>query len=252
MTRIAHTVPMEAFDYVADKLRAAAGPDGIVSRKDAKSIERELRAEGRGTEALLAHNLYKLADKREVEDGARITGADLQRLRPFVEAKMLERLDKNHNGYSQDEIARMSPTGKALVELGRTREAGRSKSRVGHDVPEKGMEHVARLIKGTAGPDGIVSRDDIRRLQGELYEQGRGTESQAVGYFAGFIDHRDHEAGARITATDIDRAVAYAKEHLLENKDKNRNGYSKAEIDKMSVSARTFLIIGEMVEAGII
>lgn len=252
MSRISHNTPMAAFDHIKNLLQEAGGKDGIISRADAAKLVDQLEEQGRGTEALAARNLFKMIDMREQKAGARVTGYDLNANRDFVEAKLLENRDENKNGFSMDEIAKMSPTGKALVELGRVLEMDGPKGRIGHDVPEKGMAHVAQLILQAASKDGIASRDDIEDLKYDLYKQGRGTEQLGVAYFYGFIDARDHGDGNRVTETDVQRAMDYAKESLLKNKDKNNNGYSQAEVENFSTSAKAFLLIGQMIEAGII
>lgn len=252
MARIAHSIPMNAYDHVARLLEKAGGEDGIISRADAEQIVAELRQDGKGTEAQAAENIFKFIDARDHREGARVTGYDLNLTRSYVQEKLLENRDVNRNGYSRDEIAKMSPTGRALVELGQILEIEKVQGRVAHAVPERGLEHVAGLLKEAAGKDGITSRDDIDALGHQLYVQGRGTEGLAVRYFGSFIDYRDHEAGARITGSDIDRAVDYAKEHLLQNKDENRNGYSAAEVENFSTSAKAMLLIGQMLDAGII
>jgi hypothetical protein len=252
MPRISHNVPLAAYDHIANMLKAKAGPDGIVSRADAKELVADLNKAGRGTEALAAGNLFKMIDAQDNKDGARVTGFDLDVSRSFVENKMLENRDTNRNGYSQAEIAKMSPTARALVELGQTLAMEKAAGRVAHATPEAGLEHVAALLKVAAGKDGITSRDDLDALADDLYKQGRGTESLAAQKFFGFIDARDFKDGARVTGKDIDKAVAYAKESLLKNKDVNNNGYSQAEVAKFSTSAKAFLMVGQMIEAGLL
>jgi hypothetical protein len=252
MARISHATPMKGFDHIRNLLDQAGGKDGIISRDDAKKLVSQLREDGRGTEALAAKNLFKMMDMRDAGDGNRVTDYDLNKTRDFVETKMLENRDGNRNGFSQAEIAKMSPTGKALVELGRVLEMKETMGRVGYDVPEKGMDHIAGLLRAAAGADGITSRDDEKALLDGLYKQGKGTEALAAEFFFGFIDHRDYKDGARVTDADIDKAVDYAKEKLLRNKDKNNNGYSKAEIENFSTTAKAFLLVGQMMDAGII
>src|SRR5690606_3172887 len=139
---------------------------------------------------------------------------DLDISRKFVEAKMLENRDVNKNGFSQAEIAKMSPTARALVELGQVLSIETKKGRISHDLPERGAEHIARLLKDAAGADGTTSRADLEKLADALYTEGRGTESLAASYFFKFLDHRDAAPGARITAKDIEKGLAYAKESL--------------------------------------
>lgn len=252
MSRIAHSVPMSAYDHVARLLERAGGKDGVISRADAEQLVDALRKAGKGTEAQAAENLFRFIDARDAKPGGKVTGYDLNLTRGYVQEKLLENRDLNRNGFSRAEIEKMSPTGRALVELGQILEIESVRGRVAHDVPEKGLQHIAGLLKDIAGKDGITSRADIDGLADKLYTEGRGTEGLAVRYFAGFIDHRDHEGGARITAADIDKAVGYAQEHLLQNKDKNKNGYSAAEVESFSTSAKAMLLIGQMIDAGII
>ena len=37
-------------------------------------------------------------------------------------------------------------------------------SRIGHNVPLEGFEHVTKMLKESAGEDGIISRDDAEKL----------------------------------------------------------------------------------------
>jgi hypothetical protein len=252
MSRIAHNTPMKAYDHITNVLAKYAGNDGIVSKKDAKKAVEDLRQNGRGTEALAAENIFKMLDAFNAEPNQRVTGYDFKASRGFVENKMLENRDANSNGFSQAEIAKMSPTGRALVELGRTLEIEAKRGRVAHNVPQQGMEHVASLLNQAAGKDGITSRKDRDNLISDLYKQGRGTEALAVGYFFGFIDARDYKPGNRVTADDINKAVEYSGTKLLTDKDANKNGYSKDEIAKFSTTAKAFLQVGQMIDAGII
>lgn len=252
MARVGHDVGMKAYDHISKMLEGSANKDGIVSREDAAKLVSNLRSEGRGTEALAAQNLFKMIDKFDDDKGARVTGYDLKLARPFVENKMLENRDVNRNGFSAAEIAKMSPTGRALIELGKTLEIESKSGRVAYSTPEKGMDHIAKLLNQAGGMDKLVSHDDRDGLLGKLYQEGRGTEALACQYFFNFVDHRDAAPGARVTGKDIAKAVDYSSEHLLRNKDANHNGYSAAEIGKFSTTAKAFLHVGQMIEAGII
>jgi hypothetical protein len=254
MARIGHNVPLNALDHVTNLLKDSAGKDGVVSRQNAEELGKSLRRDGRGTEALAAGKIFRMVDSFDAKPGARVTAQDLDGARSFVENEILESADTNRNGYSQSEVENMPTTGRALVEIGLKLEAAgeRHPSRIAHSVPEQGLKHTAELIRQAANGDGITSRDDREQLVSTLYREGRGTEALAVSYFFGFMDARDHAPGARITEADISKATDYAGEKLLRNKDKNHNGYSKAEVSKFSTSAKTFLEIGQMLEDGII
>jgi hypothetical protein len=92
------------------------------------------------------------------------------------------------------------------------------------------LQRAAQHIQDAAGPDGRVSRADIKAKVASL----EGTEKNLVDIFFRFIDHRDHVPGAQVTKKDIDRAVDYAKEKLIDQYDVNNNGLSNSEISEMS------------------
>ena len=106
----------------------------------------------------------------------------------------------------------MPATGRALVEIGLKlrAESEDTGGRIAHRIPEAGLNHTAQMLKEAAGDDKITSRDDREQLIGNLYREGRGTEALAASYFFNFIDACDHKEGARVTPSDIDRAVEVA------------------------------------------
>lgn len=251
MPRISHTTPMNAFDAVAKALKAAGG-DNVISRAEAKSLVATLEKNGQGTEALAARNIFAMIDARDTAPGARVTSYDLDKDRAFVQEKLLENRDINKNGYARAEIEKMSPTGRALVELGQVLAMDKAKARVKLSTPELGLKHVTALLKQLVKGDAIASRADASALTAQLRKEGRGTEALAVGTFFKFIDFRDAGAGKRITAADVNKAEGYANAILLEAKDTNNNGYSAAEVATFSKSAKAFLLLGQMIEAKIL
>lgn len=252
MPRISNDTPMKAYDHVQKLLEKAGRRDGVVSRDDAKKLVQDLQKEGRGTEALAAENIFKMIDARDAQPGNRVTGYDLKKDRSFVESKMLENRDIDGNGLARSEIEKMSTTGRALVELGRFLDLDTAAGRVAHATPERGLYHVAGMIRAASKHDLITSRADADKYADRLMGEGRGTEALAFRTFFSFIDHRDDRVGGRITDADITKAVDYASRSLLENKDQTGDGYSKNEIAKFSTSAKAFLLLGQMIEAGLI
>jgi len=253
MSRINRDTPMKAYDHVAKLLKDSAGPDGVISRQNAKALVADLKANGRGTEALAAENIFKMIDARDQEAGNRVTGYDLTKDRSFVKNKMIENRDINRNGLSRAEVEKMSPTGRALVELGRTMSLDKSRSVVEQAIPEMGLHHVATMLREASKKDLITSKSDRDAYCNKLYKEGRGTEMLAVRTFFNFIDARDAGSGSRMTDKDIDRAVEYATASLLRNKDTNNDGaYSATEMEKFSKSAKAFTLIGQMIEGGVI
>ncbi len=96
------------------------------------------------------------------------------------------------------------------------------------------LDQAAKHILDAAGDDPFVSRKDIRGKLREL----TGVEQSLTSMFYRFMDNRDAKPGARITQTDIDETLAYAKEKMVDAYDENNNGLSTAEIAKMSLTAR--------------
>ena len=251
MSRISHKTPMAGFDHIRKLLDNAGGKDGVISRADADKLVSDLRSEGRGTEALAAKNLFKMIDARDHKEGNRVTGYDLDKSRSFVEERMLKNRDANSNGFSQAEVAKMSPTARALIELGQSLSVEGAKGRIGHAVPEAGLNHVANLLKEAMGKDGRMSADDFSNLSNKLYSEGRGTEGLAAMTFGSFIQHRDGKENV-VTTKDIDAAVGYAQKELLKDYDVNNNGYSKSEVANMSKSGKAFTLLGQLIEGGVI
>lgn len=96
------------------------------------------------------------------------------------------------------------------------------------------LERAANHIRAAAGSDGITSRNDMRRKLRELH----GIERVLTDIFYRFIDHRDAKAGARITEKDISQAIGYARAHMIDQYDLNRNGLSSSEVAMMSSTGR--------------
>ena len=97
------------------------------------------------------------------------------------------------------------------------------------------LHRAAQNIKDAAGADGRCSRADIQAKLATL----EGTDRTLTDLFFRFIDHRDAASGAAVTARDVDRAVAYAEEKLIDAYDLNNNGLSAAEIARMSVTGKS-------------
>lgn len=106
------------------------------------------------------------------------------------------------------------------------------------------LEKAAQNILAARGDDPFVSRKDIRLKLQEL----SGVEQQLTSIFYRFMDHRDHKPGARITQTDVDSTLAYAKEKLIDKYDVNNNGLSKEEIKEMSLTARLAVRLAKIMQ----
>ena len=109
-------------------------------------------------------------------------------------------------------------------------------SRIVKSDANAALDRVVANLKKAAGADGITSRADVKTA---LPSIASPTERALTDRFFRFVDHRDARPNARVTGSDLDSAAAYAKEHLLAKYDvKPQNGFSKAEIAKMSMTGQ--------------
>ncbi|MEL7162542.1 MAG: nuclease A inhibitor family protein [Bacteroidota bacterium] len=103
------------------------------------------------------------------------------------------------------------------------------------------LDRAARYLLDARGDDAVVSRKDIRAKLLEL----EGYEQRLTNMFFRFVDARDYKSGARVTATDIEDTLAYAKEKLIDAYDKNNNGISQGEFAEMSVTGKLAVRLGQ-------
>jgi hypothetical protein len=238
---------LAAYDHVAALLIAGGDSEGV-SRQQAREVVSMLRREGRGTEALAANSLFTMVDHIDHEKQEHITAAHLDRARAYFARKIFSR----GGAITPAEISQLPPTLRALLEIGEFQAMATQPGRVAHRIPRQGMDHAAAMLRALARPDDAITRADRDLAVYELYEQGRGTEALALRFFFNFIDHRHGSVLEQITLKEIDDAVEYSDLRLLRKKDTDNNGYSRDEIEKFSTTARAFLRVGQMIEAGLI
>src|SRR5689334_10401642 len=113
MTKIATRDVHAALDRAAEQLVNAAGPDGVVSRRDIRAKLLELE----GPERALVDILFQFVDRRDAARSARVTRADIDAALAVVRTDLVDRLDLDGDGLSDDEVARMSELGKLAVAL---------------------------------------------------------------------------------------------------------------------------------------
>ncbi len=96
------------------------------------------------------------------------------------------------------------------------------------------LKRAQSLLVEAGGPDKRISRAE----KDAKLETLSGAEKRLVDMFFRFVDHRDAKPGATITNTDLNKAVAYAADHMIANYDLNQSGLSKDEISKMSITGQ--------------
>lgn len=147
MTTVATSDVHAALTRAADQLLQAAGPDGIVSRKDIRAKLLSLE----GTERELVDALYRFIDRRDGARSARMTKTDIDAALAFIRTELVDRHDLDKNGLAEDEVARMSDLGKLAVTL-------------------------ARKLKEATGPAGEALAQKIASLADGLYLDDFGSE----------------------------------------------------------------------------
>ena len=109
----------------------------------------------------------------------------------------------------------------------------------------RALDHVAKQLKIAGGEDGRVSRADVKKALPTLTK----AERKLADIFFKFVDHRDFKAGAQVTATDLNKAVAYARQSLIAKYDLNTHGLSKAEISDMSLTGQRAVDLAKALKA---
>ncbi len=93
------------------------------------------------------------------------------------------------------------------------------------DMKAMFAEKAANLKAASSDP--FISRADAKKAAAAEPTELDAAMSRV---FFGFVDNRDHKAGAKVTGADLDRAVEYAAAHMIDRLDTNNNGLSKAEL----------------------
>ncbi len=109
----------------------------------------------------------------------------------------------------------------------------------------RALDHVAKQLVIAGGTDGRVSRADVQKALPTLTK----AEKKLADIFFKFVDHRDFKAGAQVTAKDIGKAVAYAKQSMVAKYDLNTNGLSKSEISEMSITGQRAVDLAKALKA---
>ena len=103
----------------------------------------------------------------------------------------------------------------------------------------------AKNIIKAGGADGRTSRAEMKAALAAMPKEHRALAD----IFFKFVDARDFKAGAQVTAKDVNKAVAYAKEHMIAKYDLNSNGLSKDEVAKMSLTGRNAVALAKALKA---
>ena len=109
-------------------------------------------------------------------------------------------------------------------------------SRIAKKDVNHALDLAAKTIIKAGGEDGRISRAEIKNALAT--DRVPRNQAALVDIFLKFVDNRDFRAGAQVTASDVKRAVTYAKEHMVAKYDLDNNGLSKDEIKEMSLTGK--------------
>lgn len=100
----------------------------------------------------------------------------------------------------------------------------------------RALDLAAKTLIRIGGADGKISRADVKNALAT--DRVARREVPLVDIFFKFVDNRDFREGAQVTASDIKKAVEYAKKNMVAKYDLDNNGLSKDEIKEMSITGK--------------
>ena len=119
-------------------------------------------------------------------------------------------------------------------------------SRIARSDIYAALDRAAQNIKAAdTNGDGRISRAEAQAKVASL----SGTEQQLTDMFYRFADKRDAAAYAKLTRSDVDRTLAYAKKELVSDYDVNNNGLSADEVAKMSRTGKLAVQLAQELKA---
>jgi hypothetical protein len=100
----------------------------------------------------------------------------------------------------------------------------------------RALETAAKTLVRIGGDDGKISRAEVKNALAT--DRVPRKQAALVDIFFKFVDRRDFKSGAQVTASDVKRAVDYAKKNMIAKYDLDNNGLSKDEIANMSITGK--------------
>lgn len=253
MTSISTQNVHQSLNAAMRLIEDAAGADKQVSRADAKALVTDLKDAGNAAAAAAVEQIFAFTDGVDRASGARVTGSDLDSVKGFVERFLIDQNDRNADGQlTQKEMRSMHPMAKALVEYGQVLSLEAKSGRMSKDVPGAGVDHVLNLLTEAAGDDKIASRAEAKDLTASLEKQGRFIEAAAVENFFALADELTNMPGERVKLDDLGATADIMKDWMFADADVNNNGLSKSELSTLSPREKNFVLLGQMLDAGMI
>lgn len=119
-------------------------------------------------------------------------------------------------------------------------------SRIARSDVFAALDRAAAHVKAAdTNGDGRISRAEAQAKVATL----SGTEKQLTDMFYRFADKRDAAKYAKLTTSDVERTLAYAKKELVSDYDVNNNGLSKDEVAKMSRTGKLAVQLSQELKA---
>ncbi|MBL8920421.1 MAG: hypothetical protein JNJ54_16275 [Myxococcaceae bacterium] len=118
--------------------------------------------------------------------------------------------------------------------------------RIAKSDVNRALDTVAKTLIRLGGEDGKISRAEVKNALAT--DRVARREAPLVDIFFKFVDHRDFRKGAQVTASDIKRAVEYAKTNMVAKYDLDNNGLSTDEIKKMSLTGKRAVELAKLLK----
>jgi hypothetical protein len=175
MARLAKQKVHAALEKAAQNILDAAGDDPIVSRKDIRRKLNELE----GTEQLLTSIFYRFMDHRDAKPGARITKKDIDGTLAYAKEKLVDAYDKNNNGLSASEIAKMSLTARLAVRYAKLQD--QASEEMTTDKLQNSLEELGKDLYFPAWANESDAYLSVFRQDADLQELTQENFSTALG-----------------------------------------------------------------------
>ena len=109
------------------------------------------------------------------------------------------------------------------------------------------LQLAAKTIVDARGGDDRISRDELRKA---LTTTAVPRNQRAlVDIFFKFIDSAEWKSGPQATVSDVERAVEFARRHLVEKYDLNSHRLTKEELQKMALAGKRAVDLARALKA---
>lgn len=120
-------------------------------------------------------------------------------------------------------------------------------SRIAKADVNRALDTAGKTLIKIGGADGKISRAEVKSALAT--DKVARKQAPLVDILFKFVDNRDFRKGAQVTASDVKRAIEYAKKSMVAKYDLDNNGLSKDEIKKMSLTGKRAVDLAKALKA---